>query len=78
MCKIDVQQIQVQVSQAERDTFLAGNKKSVVTQTEAFLWMAFENAQGSWVCLYSDELPVAAEMARRAGMDSLADRLLSV
>jgi len=72
------EQIQVQISQAERDTFLAGNQSSVITQTEAFLWMAFEKAQVPWVCLYDDELPVAAEMARRAGMDHLADRLLSV
>ena len=61
------------VSPEEREGFLTGNSMPA-NSTEAYIWMAFSTANGS-VALWIDELELAAEMAERAGLPELAERL---
>jgi hypothetical protein len=65
----------IEVSADEREAFLAKNSIPA-NEAEGFIWFSFSNAECGVVELFSDELTSAAEMARKAGMEELANRIL--
>ena len=64
----------VTITQAEKEQFLTCNAMPE-NETEGYIWFAVENTTGGVLYLFDDELQLAAEMARRAGLDGMAARL---
>lgn len=69
-----IKQVRTQVSAEEREKFLTGNPMPV-TDAQRYIWWSVQNAQAGDAYLFVDELPVAAEMARRVGLVDLAQRI---
>jgi hypothetical protein len=63
------------ITPEEREKFLDENDYAE-NMPQAFVWLAFQRAVNGKVSVYVDEIPLAAEMARRAGLPRLAARLV--
>jgi hypothetical protein len=64
----------ITVGEDERAAFLEKNS-APVNEAEGFIWLAFQECNSGIVELFCDELNLAADMARRSGLDELAMRL---
>ncbi len=59
----------------EEKARLLDRNRSPKGDAQAYIWFAFANSVCGRVHLFSDELPIAAEMARNAGAEDLAQKV---
>jgi len=67
----------ISISRDEQEQFVTGNPMPADV-IESYIWFAVENSSGGVLYLFTDELDIAADMARKAGLNDLAERIVGM